>query len=227
MAPEDCLLGNVVIDDGDNEDDHDGPGETVVAGQDPGDKADDKRHEDNLDDKEVERQHFEFVGDFACPGAELLEDEPDDGEKPKKKGELVDARQEGLALDYVGDVAIANGVEGGIRNDDGAGLGGDEEDRAAVDEPAGKGGDEGGNAQLGDGVGGDEAGDDAHGEGHWKNNDKRQMPGRQGDGGDSAEEAGEKADRKVNVSYNDDEGHSESQDRDIAGLVQKVGDVPR
>jgi len=46
--------------------------------------------------------------------------------------------QEGLALDDVGNVAVADGVEGCVRDDDGAGFRGDEEDGSSIDEPSGQ-----------------------------------------------------------------------------------------
>ena len=55
----------------------------------------------------------------------------------------------------------------------------------------------------------------------------RQVPLHHGDGRDGAQEAGQEADRQVDVADDDHQRHAHRQHGDIAGLVEQVADVAR
>ena len=105
------------------------------------------RDEDQLEDEHVHRQHFEVVGLLLSAAVDLADDEQDDGQQPKQQRQLVHAGQE-CDPGKIGDIAVADGIEGLIGDDDRAGARGHQQQRAAVDQPAGQGGHKGGDAQL-------------------------------------------------------------------------------
>ena len=94
VAAQDRLIHDEIVYDHEDEHDDDRPGKAVVASEDPGDRADDDRHEDELEDEEVGGQDLEVIGLLALPLDDRADDEPDDGDEAEEQGQLVDVRKE-------------------------------------------------------------------------------------------------------------------------------------
>ena len=72
--------GDVGIDEDHDQQDHCSPGETLVSGEHPGDAGDHSRHEYQLEDEHVHRQHFKVVGLRLSAVADFASDEQNDGQ---------------------------------------------------------------------------------------------------------------------------------------------------
>ena len=112
VPAEHRLRRHEMVDADHDQHDHDGPREAVVARQDPGNHAEQQRQQDQLQDEQVGRQHFEAIGLLLPAAADLAEDEQHDGERAPAAVSAC-ARRAGtpsLPRD-VGNVAVADALK--------------------------------------------------------------------------------------------------------------------